>query len=185
MKVRLLLAALVAATLSGCASRAPAPAALPASVEAAPQSVACPAGPPAGTRCLKGNDSAGAFYLIAVPPDWNGTLVMHAHGGPNLGPPRMERSLEDLERWAITVKAGYAWAGSSYRQGGVAVRAAAEDTERLRRIFVQHVAKPRQTLLHGQSWGASVAAVGASMFTDDGAGRRPYDGVLLTSGVLA
>jgi hypothetical protein len=67
----------------------------------------------------------------------------------------------------------------------VAVRAAAEDTERLRRIFLRYVAQPRQTLLHGQSWGASVAAVGASLFTDDGQGRRPYDAVLLSSGVLA
>ena len=33
------------------------------------------------------------------------------------------------------VKAGYAWAGSTFRQGGVAVRDAAEDTERLRGIF--------------------------------------------------
>jgi hypothetical protein len=187
MKYRLLLAAITAATLSACASRAPAPASavMPPSTEAAPQSMACPAAVPAGTRCLSGRDSAGAFYLIAVPAQWNGTLVMHAHGGPNLGAPRMERSVEDLERWAITVRAGYAWAGSSYRQGGVAVRAAAEDTERLRRIFLQHVGKPRVTLLHGQSWGANVAAVGASMFTDDGASRRPYDGVLLTSGVLA
>lgn len=187
MNIRLLAAIAAATLLSACASRAPVPASamLPPSTEAAPQATACPTAVPAGTRCLSGRDSAGAFYVIAVPPQWNGTLVMHAHGGPNLGEPRMERSVEDLGRWAITVKAGYAWAGSSYRQGGVAVRAAAEDTERLRRIFVQHVAKPRHTLLHGQSWGANVAAVGASMFTDDGAGRPPYDGVLLTSGVLA
>lgn len=120
-----------------------------------------------------------------MPENWNGILVLHAHGGPALGAPRLARSVEDLERWAIVVKAGYAWAGSTFRQGGVAVRAAAEDTERVRRIFDQHIAKPQLTILHGQSWGASVAAVGASMFTDDGKGRRPYDAVLLTSGVLA
>lgn len=172
-----LLAAALA--LAGCASHAP------ASTEAAPQAMACPAGLPAATRCLTGRDSAGAFYVVAVPAQWNGTLVLHAHGGPTLGAPKLERSLEDLTRWSIVVKAGYAWAGSSFRQGGVAVRAAAEDTERLRRIFVQQVAKPRFTVLHGQSWGASVAAVGASVFTDDGAGHKPYDAVLLTSGVLA
>jgi alpha-beta hydrolase superfamily lysophospholipase len=61
------------------------------------------------------------------------------------------------------------------------VRAAAEDTERLRRLFVQHVAKPAFTVLHGQSWGGNVAAKGAEMFTEG----RPYDVVLLTSGVLA
>ncbi|ROZ69406.1 hypothetical protein [Ramlibacter sp. WS9] len=162
--------------LAGCAT--PPPASPP------PQATSCPAAVPAGTRCLSGQDAAGAFYLVAMPPHWNGTLVLHAHGGPNLGVPTLARTMEDLQRWAVVVKAGYAWAGSSFRQGGVAVHSAAEDTERLRRIFVKQVAQPKLTILHGQSWGASVAAVAASMFTDD-AGRRPYDAVLLTSGVLA
>ena len=177
--LRLFLAALVALAAQGCAT----PTA--STTEAAPQAIACPKLVPADARCLGGRDSAGAFYVVAMPAQWNGTLVMHSHGGPFLGAPTLERSLEDLERWAITVKAGYAWAGSSFRQGGVAVRAAAEDTERLRRIFLAHVATPRQTILHGQSWGAGVAAVGASMFTRDAQGRPPYDGVLLTSGLVA
>lgn len=151
---------------------------------ALPQTAPCPVGLPPATRCLTGQDDAGAFYWIAVPAAWNQVLVMHAHGGPELGEPKAQRSADDLTRWAITVKAGYAWAGSTYRQGGVEVRAAAEDTERLRSIFVEHVAKPRLTLLHGQSWGASVAAKAAEMFAASLNGRLPYDGVLLTSGVL-
>ena len=158
---------------------------LPVTQESPPTPTPCPQDLPAGTRCLAGQDSAGAFYLMAVPRQWGGELVLHAHGGPTLGAPKASRTVADLERWQIMVRAGYAWAGSSFRQGGVAVRSAAEDTERLRRIFVQYVGQPRLTVLHGQSWGASVAAVGASMFTDDGHGKRPYDAVLLSSGVLA
>jgi pimeloyl-ACP methyl ester carboxylesterase len=146
--------------------------------------VACPKDVPAGARCLAGKDSAGAHYLIALPQTWNRRLVLHAHGGPVLGPPQLARAMDDLTRWNIVVKAGYAWAGSTFRQGGVVVRAAAEDTERLRRIFVQHVAVPERTVLHGQSWGASVAAQGAEMFTRTATGKAPYDAVLLTSGVL-
>ncbi len=164
----------IAALLTGCATPLH---------EAKPEAHACPADLPSGTRCLSGRDSAGAYYLIAVPHHWNGTLVLHAHGGPTLGAPTLARTEEDLQRWSIVVKAGYAWAGSSFHQGGVAVHAAAEDTERLRRIFVAQVAQPRMTILHGQSWGASVAAVGASMYSQHG--QRPYDAVLLTSGVLA
>ncbi|MBH1962879.1 MAG: hypothetical protein I8H77_01020 [Comamonadaceae bacterium] len=152
--------------------------------EAAPQAATCPADVPLDARCLSGRDSAGAFYMIAVPAKWNGTLVMHAHGGPDLKAPDLGRSREDLTRWSIMVKAGYAWAGSSYRQGGVELRAAAEDTERLRGIFHKHIAVPKRTVLHGQSWGAGVAAKGAEMFTKDTVGERPYDAVLLTSGVL-
>jgi pimeloyl-ACP methyl ester carboxylesterase len=177
--MRCLLPLVLSLVLAACAHRSSPP------QESAPQAAACPAELPPGTRCLQGRDSAGAFYLVALPAQWSGTLVLHAHGGPTLGAPTLERTAEDLKRWAVVVKAGHAWAGSSFRQGGVAVRAAAEDTERLRRIFLQHVAQPRLTLLHGQSWGASVAAVGASVYTDDGQGRRPYDAVLLSSGVLA
>ncbi len=169
--------ALAAALLGACASTAPTP------PEPAPQAVACPKDVPEGIRCLGGRDSAGAHVLIALPADpakWSGVLVLHAHGGPLLGEPRPERAVEDLQRWVVMVKAGHAWAGSTFRQGGVAVRAAAEDTERLRRIFIDHVAKPSRTILHGQSWGASVAAKGAEMFT----AGKPYDAVLLTSGVL-
>jgi hypothetical protein len=169
--------ALAAALLGACASTAPLP------PEPAPQVVACPKDVPEGIRCLGGRDSAGAHVLIALPADparWSGVLVLHAHGGPLLGEPRPERAVEDLQRWVVMVKAGHAWAGSTFRQGGVAVRAAAEDTERLRRLFIAHVAQPRRTILHGQSWGAGVAAQGAAMFT----AGKPYDAVLLTSGVL-
>jgi alpha-beta hydrolase superfamily lysophospholipase len=181
-----LLAGLVALLCSACAGNATAPQLSSAALarSPAPSPANCPKGVPADARCLTGRDSAGASYWIAMPAQWNGTLVLHAHGGPELGEPKAERSAEDLTRWAIMVRAGYAWAGSTYRQGGVAVRSAAEDTERLRQVFVTHVARPRHTTLHGQSWGASVAAKGAEMFATANDGRSPYDALLLTSGVL-
>ncbi len=165
--------ALIIVMLGGCAT---APSHPP---EAAPQAAACPDGVPAGARCLRGQDSAKAHYLIVMPAQWSGVLVVHAHGGPDLGEPRATRADEDIKRWAITVQQGHAWAGSVFRQGGFAVTTAAEDTERVRRIFVDHVAKPRRTLLHGQSWGAMVATRTAELFP------RPWDGMLLTSGVVA
>ncbi len=150
----------------------------------APHSTTCPTGLAPSTRCLAGRDLAGAFVLIAIPADWNGHLVLHAHGGPLLGEPRAERTAEDLHRWAVMVRAGYAWAGTSFAQGGLAVRAAAHDMERLRQLFVQHVGAPKRTLLHGQSWGANVAAKAAEMSSRTAQGGAPYDAVLLSSGVL-
>lgn len=167
--------ATAAATMfMGCASAPPAHA-----PEAAPSAAACPAGVPAGARCLRGQDSARAPYLIVMPEKWSGVLVVHAHGGPFLGEPTTARADEDIKRWAITVQQGHAWAGSVFRQGGFAVTTAAEDTERVRRIFVQHVDKPRRTLLHGQSWGAMVATKAAELYP------ASWDGMLLTSGVVA
>ncbi|MCW5652147.1 hypothetical protein [Hydrogenophaga sp.] len=157
-----------------------------------PQSRPCPAEVPTGSSCFSGEDGLGGFYWMALPPGWRastGVLVMHAHGGPaDTGPARPERSEEDLQRWAVTVKAGYAWAGATYRRGGYGVSMAAEDTERLRRLFVRQFGPPRRTLLHGQSYGAGVASKAAELYaTVDGPHgpvKGPYDGVLLTSGVL-
>ncbi|BEU94421.1 alpha/beta hydrolase [Acidovorax sp. DW039] len=173
----------LALALGGCAAPPPQPRFN--APEGTPTATTCPKAVASIARCLSGQDSAGAYYLIALPNQWNGHLVLHAHGGPALGAPKPERAVEDLERWAIMVRAGYAWAGSTFRQGGVAVRSAAQDTERLRQIFVTQVARPQRTILHGQSWGASVAARAAEMFTTTADGKRPYDAVLLTSGVLA
>ena len=170
------LACVAALLMAGCAVQPPVP---PMPPEAAPLAEACPAGVPDGARCLRGQDSATSHYLIVMPAQWSGVLVVHAHGGPALGPPQASRATEDIQRWAITVRVGHAWAGSVFRQGGFAVTTAAEDTERVRRIFVEHVAKPRQTLLHGQSWGAMVATRAAEMFP------KSWDGMLLSSGVVA
>jgi pimeloyl-ACP methyl ester carboxylesterase len=173
MPTRLALLASAIVAVTGCASP---PAAPP---EAPPQAQACPEGVPTGARCLRGQDSASAHYLIVMPAQWSGVLVVHAHGGPTLGPTSTKRNDEDIKRWAITVREGHAWAGSVFRQGGFAVTTAAEDTERVRRIFVEHVAKPRRTLLHGQSWGGMVATRAAEMFP------KSWEGILLTSAVVA
>ncbi len=183
-----LTAAMAAAAMlltAGCAQQSlpTVPAAQAARSEAPPAQAACPTGLPADARCWRGTDSAGAPYLIAMPQSWNGVLVVHAHGGPALGAPDPKRADNDARRWAITVRAGYAWIGSVYRQGGVALTSASEDTERARQIFVAHIAQPRRTLLHGMSWGAGVAAKLAERVAPPG-GESPYDAVVLTNGVL-
>jgi alpha-beta hydrolase superfamily lysophospholipase len=120
--------------------------------------------------------------MMAVPTRWNGSLVVHAHGGPDLGDPSdPSRSTDDLERWAVMVDEGCAWAGSSYRRGGYGARMAAADTENVRRLFADRFGRPERTYLHGRSWGGNVAAEVAETY-----GRQlgAYDGVLLTNGVL-
>lgn len=156
----------------------------PALAADTPAPSACPVVLSDVATCYTGQDDNGAYYAIAVPDDWNGSLVVHAHGGPDLAAPSdPTRSPEDLERWAVMVQEGYAWAGSAYRRGGYGAQMAAQDTENLRRLFVATWGEPSQTPLHGQSWGGNVAAKIAETFANDPG--QPYDGVLLTNGVLA
>lgn len=171
-------AAVLAAVFLGTLGNVPAAHARSAS----PAPTACPPDLADKARCYSGQDANGAHYTMAVPTDWNGSLVVHAHGGPDLGDSSdPSRSTDDLERWAVMVDEGYAWAGSAYRRGGYGARMAAADTENVRRVFTERFGRPERTYLHGQSWGGNVAAKVAETY-----GGRPgaYDGVLLTNGVL-
>ena len=159
---------------------------LPASAQAiAPEPAECPASLPEGTTCSSGRSPDGAWFWIARPRDWNGTLIVHAHGGPRTAEPLRNDPVEDLERFSVMVSEGYAWAGSTYRRGGYGVRMAARDTDNLRRIVWDAFGKPKRTLLHGQSWGGNVAAKAAELYAVSANGERNYDGVILTSGLLA
>lgn len=151
----------------------------------APVPAACPDTLPQRARCWSGQAASGAYYWLAVPEDWNGVLVVHAHGGPRTATPKAEDPVEDLERFSMTVREGYAWAGSTYRRGGYGVRMAAEDTEQLRQIVWDFMGRPRRTILHGQSWGGNVAAKAAELYARDAEGKVVWDGVALTSGLLA
>jgi hypothetical protein len=155
-----------------------------ASAQAPAHEAACPAELPEGARCWAGQDQNGAYYWIAVPKAWNGSLVVHSHGGPSLKAPSQDDPVADLKRFSVTVSEGFAWAGSSYRHAGFGVRDAAEDTDNLRKTFWARFGRPKHTLLHGQSWGANVAAKTQELYGRGPAGERPYDGVILTSGVL-
>lgn len=156
-----------------------------AETSAAPAEAQCPRFLPATARCWRGQAAGGGYYWIAMPAAWNGALVVHAHGGPRLRAPRQDDPLEDLERFAVTIEEGFAWAGSTYRRGGYGVRMAAADTEELRRLFWETFGRPRRTLLHGQSWGGNVAAKAAELYARDETGGIVWDGVILTNGMLA
>jgi pimeloyl-ACP methyl ester carboxylesterase len=153
-------------------------------VAATPLPRACPAELPTGTRCYGGRDAQGAFYRFALPPQWNGVLVVHAHGGPLLTAPNETQVQRDLRIWAVWLKQGAAYAGSSYAQAGHEVRAAARDTERVRQLFVATFGQPRTTVLHGHSWGANVALRAHDLFPAEGA-KPPFDALLLTAGVVS
>jgi hypothetical protein len=134
---------------------------------------------------VSGQDAAGAWYVAAIPPNWNRRLIVHAHGGPRTGTPEASDSLEDLDRFSVMIRHGYAWIGSTYRRGGYGVRMAAEDTDSSREIFWSLFGRPERTLLHGQSWGGNVAAKTAELYIGDEVAGWNYDGVLITNGVVS
>lgn len=162
-----------------------APPAVAREAREAPTEVDCPRAVGPDVQCLTLRDTAGAWLVMAMPRAWNRKVIVHAHGGPRMGEPAAADSLEDLDRFSVMVRQGYAWIGSTYRRGGYGVRSAAEDVDRSRAVFWSLYGRPERTLLHGQSWGGNVAAKAAELHGRGEDGSPNFDGVLLTNGVLS
>lgn len=85
----------------------------------------------------------GAAYRIEVPANWNGKLVMYAHGYAGTGE-ALGVSNPSIRRHLI--QQGYAWAASSYSKNYYDVRAGVEDTNKLANNFNAITAAAGRTL---------------------------------------
>lgn len=168
--------------LASVASSAPVSTTSAAPVFAAAE---CPESVKAIANCHSTRDGNGAWVWAAIPKQWNKTLIVHAHGGPSLNTPEIGEAIEDMQRFDVFVRQGYAWVSSTYRRGGYGVRMAAADVDNSRELFWRAFGKPSRTVLHGQSYGGNVAAKVAELYALDAEGKPNYNGVMLTSGLLA
>ena len=143
-----------------------------------PATVACPKAVEDIATCYSAELSTGAYLLAAMPKNWNGNLIVFAHGGPAIAPYNANSSMGDLAKYSVGVKLGYAWIASSYRKEGYGARMAAADTEDARKFFIEHFRAPKRTILHGASYGG---LVGAKLLEIYGAN---YDGAFFNSGAV-
>lgn len=104
----------------------------------------------------------GALYHVEVPVNWNGQLVMYAHGYAGSGNV-LGVSNPSIRRYLI--QNGYAWAASSYTKNYYDVRAGVEDTNALALEFNNIAAKNGRTLatptkyfITGHSMGGHITA---------------------------
>src|SRR5262249_44208598 len=95
----------------------------------------------------------GALYQIEVPADWQGGLVVYAHGiqrGPGSGAV-MAPSLGNH-----ILGQGHAWAASGYRAREYRPDLFVDDLIALRELFLNEIGRPRWTIVYGQSLGGHV-----------------------------
>lgn len=118
-----------------------------------------------------------AVYRIELPANWNGELVLWAHGFAGFGtqvevadPPAVMR-----KAW---IDSGYAWAASSYSENGYVPGIGADDTLALKKQFERLFDAPRRTYLAGASMGGNVVTLALENQGD------PYDGALAVCGAL-
>lgn len=114
----------------------------------------------AESGCSEGVQESGAHYAICVPEEWNGTLLVFAHGyippdEPLLDPP----PLEDTPVEEVVNLQGYALAASSFSTNGLAVLEGVEDLVDLVEIFEDEVDEPDRILIAGASMGGLIATL--------------------------
>lgn len=104
----------------------------------------------------------GSLYHMEVPANWNGKLVMYAHGFRGTGA-ALTVSNPSIRRYLI--QNGYAWAASSYSKNYYDVRAGVEDTNALALAFTgiaaansRSLPAPTRIYITGHSMGGHIAA---------------------------
>ena len=105
----------------------------------------------------------GAGYQIEVPANWNGKLVMWAHGYAGTGAALSPSSIPIMRRYLLDN--GYAWASSSYSKNYYDVRVGVEDTNALALNFNaiaaakgRPLAAPTKIFISGISMGGHITA---------------------------
>ena len=117
----------------------------------------------------------GAGYRIEVPQNWNGDLVMWAHGfaGSDL-----ELTVDNHPLRAFLIANGYAWAASSYSRNDYDVAVGVKDTHALGKLFNGIVGNPSRVYLTGASMGGHITAAAIEQYRNDYDGAMPICGVL-------
>jgi hypothetical protein len=121
----------------------------------------------------------GADYIIEVPPNWNGTLLLYNHGTVSVGAPNpaSDRPSDAAASWLLD--AGYALAGSSWSTTGYALSEAVPENLMLLDYFTSTVGKPKRTIVWGTSQGGMITADMAQKAADR------FDGGLALCGFVA
>lgn len=117
----------------------------------------------------------GAGYRIEVPDNWNGELVMWAHGFAGTG---LELSVDNHPLRALLIPLGYAWAASSYGRNDYDIWNGVHDTHALVSRFKGLVGKPSRVYMTGASMGGHITAVSIEQYPNT------YDAALPICGVL-
>ena len=125
---------------------------------------------------VEGELGTGATYALFAPADWNGDLVVYAHGYVF---PFEAVSLPDIDglrdAW---LSMGYGVAYSSYSETGYVVKEAVANTRQLRGLFAAQFGMPSNTFLVGHSMGGLISIMLAERNPALYAGALPMCGIV-------
>jgi Prolyl oligopeptidase family len=117
----------------------------------------------------------GAGYRIEVPANWNGELVLYAHGFRGGG---LELTVSNPPIRKYLIDHGFAWAASSYATNGYDVTQGVKDTHDLGTRFNGLVGHPSRVYFTGTSMGGHITGVAIEQYPSVYDGAMPMCGVM-------
>ncbi|HWG01956.1 MAG TPA: hypothetical protein VG164_08940 [Trebonia sp.] len=134
------------------------------------------------SKTWTGIASDGGAYRAEVPPGWNGTLVMFAHGYAGTGNVVW---VQDPQLRQYFVDHGFAWAASSYAMNGYDPGDGVTATHDLLAAFPRITGlRARQVIMSGLSMGGEITTAEIEAYKGQFAGAMPYCGVLAGSNLF-
>jgi len=119
-----------------------------------------------------GVQTSGAIYRICMPApaDYNGILIVYAHGYQDAGTPvaipENQLCVGALCIPEVANALGFGFATSSYRKTGLAVLEGQADLLDLVRIYTARIGNPRRVYMVGASEGGLIAALSLERHAD-------------------
>jgi len=123
--------------------------------------------------CTDGTLASGALYRICFPAEWNGDLVLFAHGyvAPQQPLAIPDENVGGEAASTLLTGLGYAYATTSYRANGLVAPDAVDDLVELQdTVRLRYRPDPARTALVGFSEGGLVAALALERHADRFAG---------------
>src|SRR5262245_48430290 len=118
---------------------------------------------------------AGAGFRAEVPANWNGDLVVWAHGFRGTG---LELTVDNHPLRPLLISLGFAWAASSYNRNDYDISSGVKSTHALVDYLNGLIGPPHRVCMTGASLGGHVTAVSIEQYPNEYVAALPICGVV-------
>jgi hypothetical protein len=129
---------------------------------------------------LDNGEIEGARFVVARPAQWNGAVLLIAHGFRDEKIPLVVDFNPEQPAYRTLIGEGWIVAKTSYRRNGMIISDAIADLENLRAHIAATCGEPRQVVLEGEAMGGAIVTLIAEQFPEHYQGAVAVDAILQT-----
>ena len=113
----------------------------------------------AGAPATTGQIGAARFTISLPATNWNGSVLLLAHGFRPDGAPQLADLEESNPQFIALRNSGWLVASTSFRRNGMIIRDAIDDLDQLRDHIAKVHGQPKRVFVQGESMGGTIATL--------------------------